>query len=79
MMIMSAVARRSSALGGRCWAMNAIRRMTEMGMGLTRLAGGSSFFQAASIREIRKSVFMAEFRRGSSVPSERNVCATARK
>ena len=59
--------------------MYAMRRMTEMGMGLTRLAGGSSFFQAASMRAMQKSVFNAEFRRGSSVPNERNVCATARR
>ena len=81
MMIMSAVARSLSPAGpaGRCCAMKAIRRMTEMGIGLTLLTGGSSFFQAAHVRAMRKSVLCAAFKRGSLVPIARNVWATARK
>ena len=60
MMIMSAVASNVLAEGGRCWAMKAIRLMTWIGMGLTRPAGGSSFFHAAIVRWIRKSIFPRE-------------------
>ena len=59
--------------------MRAMCLMTEIGIGLTLLAGGSSFFHAESILEMRKSVLRAPFSRGSWAPIARNVCATARK
>ena len=78
MMIMSEVASSVDAVGGRCCAMYAIRLMTWIGIGLTRRAGGSSFFQAATIRWMRKSIFPSVLYRGSVAPTVRNVCATAR-
>ena len=59
--------------------MYSMRRMTDMGMGLTRLEGGSSFFQSASMRPMRQSVFKAEFRQGLSVSIEKNVCGNSRE
>ena len=72
-MIMSVTANRRWEFGGRCCATYAMRRITEIGTGLTLVAGGSCFFQAASMRWTRKSVLLAVFKRGSEAPTERNV------
>ena len=79
MMIMSATASKKKESGGSSRAMVQIRLMTAMGMGLTRVGGGSAFFQAAIIRWILKSMSPAELIRGSPLPTERCVCATLRK
>ncbi len=47
----------------------AIRRMTVIGMGLTRSGAGSDCFHALSVRWRRKSILCAEFRRGSLAPT----------
>ena len=79
MMIISAVACRSFALAGRCCVMYAICSMTDMGVGLTWLSEGSSFFQAAILCLMQKSFFKSDFRRGSLVLSASNICATSRR
>ena len=55
-----------------------MRRMTWIGIGLTRLGGRSVFFHAEMVRDILKSILHAEFRRGSLAPTWRNVCPTIR-
>lgn len=79
MMIMSATARSKWLSAGRASAISHNRRMTAMGMGFTLCGGGSSLVHAANMRWMRKSVLKAEFRRGSSLPMDKNVCATDRR
>jgi hypothetical protein len=69
MMIMSATASKKNELGGSSRATVQIRLSTATGMGLTRVGGGSAFFQAAIaiIRWIRKSMSPAELARGSLI------------
>jgi len=56
-----------------------MRLMTWIvGIEITRLGGESDFFHAAMVRDILKSILHAEFRRGSSAPTWRNVCPTIR-
>lgn len=61
------------------WAMKEIERMTRRGTGLTLFGGGSCFFQADIMREMRKSIFPKMFKRGSGDPTLWNVCPMNRK
>ena len=79
MMIMSTTASKKAEFGGSSLATAQMRRSTAIGMGLTRVGGGSAFFQAAIMRWIRKSMPPAELARGSVLPTERCICATLRK
>ncbi len=56
----------------------ATRRMTWIGIGLTRRGAGSEDFQDLIIRWSRKSFWCAEFSRGFSAPTLRNAWATCR-
>ena len=78
MMTMSAVAQKDASDAEVDWAKKAMRRMTWMGIGLTRSGAGSEVFHAFNVRWMRKSMLWAEFSRGSLAPTLRNVWATCR-
>jgi hypothetical protein len=60
-------------------ATNMILRRTWIGIGLTRLAGGSPRFHPLNILFNLKSCCFAELFRGSSAPTLRNACPMCRR